>query len=314
MPQTTSSAPPRDDRFDTTVGRLVELSVGQGHDAYEDVPWDDPRFAVDPSDPRLRLFSFDPLARTDWYRGLPLEEQARVGLQRTAVNMRIGWEFENLLQQGLLARALRMGNEETAFTYVHHEVMEESQHTLMFYEFVRRYAPGVHGMPRALLAFGDPFTNGVCRRFPALFYFMVLGGEIPIDHLQRLAVQEEHIHPLVERIMSIHVEEEARHVSYANQELRRRVPAMTRVRRLALSVAVPAVLAVMARLMVHPSRWLVAANDVPEDDVRAALHDPASRRLLADSVGRIRRLCEELELMTVPARRAWRAAGLVPPA
>ena len=62
-----------------------------------------------------------------------------------AANLRIGWEFENLLQQGLLNHAWRMRNTNASFRYLHTEV-EESQHTLMFYEFVRRHAPHVLGM------------------------------------------------------------------------------------------------------------------------------------------------------------------------
>ena len=42
---------------------------------------------------------FDPLSRTRWYRSLSPARQSEVGLLRVAVNLRIGWEFENLLQQ-----------------------------------------------------------------------------------------------------------------------------------------------------------------------------------------------------------------------
>lgn len=296
--------------YDRKVGKLVELSVDQGHDAFADIPWDDPAYRVEPTDPRLRLPSFDPLARTAWYRSLPTDEQARVGLQRVSVNLRVGWEFENLLQQGLLARAYRMDNVDSSFPYLHHEVMEESQHTMMFYEFIRRYAPEVHGMPSIIHQGADPLAHAVCRRFPALFYFMVLGGEVPVDVLQRRMLREDDLHPLVERITSIHVKEEARHVSFANEELRRRVPAMSRRGRHALAMTIPAVLGVMARLMVHPTPWMLKVNGVPEHDWEQARETPESRQLLADSVERIRTLADQLDLLTPAARRAWRAAGI----
>lgn len=308
-PSATGDADGGDD-FERHVGRLVELSVQRGHDAFADVPWDDPDYAVESTDPRLRLPSFDPLAATDWYRSLSEAEQARVGLQRIGVNLRVGWEFENLLQQGLLARGYRMGNRDASFPYLHHEVIEESQHTLMFYEFIRRYTPEVQGMPSALRRLADPSVHVICRRWPALFFFMVLGGEIPVDVLQRRLLREEELHPLVERITTIHVEEEARHVSYANEELRRRVPTMRATGRHGLAVAVPGLLGIMARLMVHPTPWLRRTHDVPRDDWARARRLPASRQLLADSVARIRSLCDELDLLTPAAVRAWRAAGL----
>lgn len=310
--------PPRDASeraqrdYERRVERLITLSEQRAHDAYDDVPWDQPGYELDPTDPRLAPFSFDPLVRTPWYQELEPIERARVGLRRIAVNLRIGWEFENYLQQGLLVRALRMGNSEVAFRYVQHEVAEESHHSMMFYEFNRRYAPEVRGMPRPLKLLANPGVQIACRRHPVLFFVLVLGGEIPIDHIQRLVLKEEQVHPLVERIMRIHVEEEARHVAYANQELRRRVPRMSALQRRVTALLVPPLLAVMARLMVHPSPWLVRREGVPRDQLRAAYAHPESRRLLSDSVARIRRLCEELGLMTPLSRRLWRWLGIGP--
>lgn len=289
------------------IDRLIERSA-DGHDAYADVDWDQ---VVDPEDPRLRLFSFDPLARTDWYRQLPGPRQSEVGLLRIATSLRIGWEFENLLQQGLLNHAWRMRNTNASFRYLHTEVMEESQHTLMFYEFVRRHAPHVLGMSGFHRTIADPAVFIAARRLPALFYFMVLGGEIPVDHLQRRAIAEEQLHPLLNQIMAIHVEEEARHVAFANTEIRRLVPQMSETSRQALALAIPAVLTDMARLMVYPSRWLVRYYEVPRRDLRRALKHPESRQLLVDSVARIRKVCDSLDLVTRPSHRLWEAAGLV---
>lgn len=298
--------------YERRVARLTALSEPGPHDAYEDVPWDEPGFGVDPADARLELFSFDPLRRTRWYQQLDEVERARVGLQRVAVNLRTGWEFENHLLQGLLARALQMDNSDVAFRYIHHEIAEEAHHSMMFYEFVRRYAPEVRGLPipRPWLAFGGHEVQIAARRRPVLFFLAVLGGEVPIDHIQRLVLREETVHPLVERIMRIHVEEEARHVAYANQELRRLVPRLPAWQRQAVALVVPLMLGVMARLMVFPSPWLVRHHRIPLADLRQALRHPESRQLLADSVRRIRTLCAELGLITRASRRVWRLAGI----
>ena len=289
------------------IDRLIARSA-DGHDAYDDIDWDQ---VVDPEDPRLRLFSFDPLARTDWYQRLPAPRQSEVGLLRVATSLRIGWEFENLLQQGLLSRAFGMRNTDASFRYLHHEVMEESQHTLMMYEFVRRHAPHARGMAGSLRTLADPAVYGIARRLPALFYFMVLGGEVPIDHIQRLVIRQEDVHPLVQRIMEIHVEEEARHVAFAGAEIRRMVPELNVVERRALAVAIPGVLGLMAPLMVHPSPWLVHHMAVPQKDLARACAHPESRQLLVDSVARIRKICEQQGLLTWEARVLWRRFGLM---
>ena len=61
------------------------------------------------------------------------------------------------------------------------------------------------------------------RRFPAAFFFFVLGGEDPIDHVQRQVLSSgREQHPLAERIMRIHVTEEARHIKFAREGVVRR--------------------------------------------------------------------------------------------
>ena len=165
-------------------------------------------------------------------------------------------------------------------------------------------------MPATLRVPADPLVQTTARSAPALFFFMVLGGEIPIDHLQRRFLREEQVHPLVERICGIHVEEEARHVSYANAELRRRVPAMSPRQRSVLALALPPVLGVMARLMVYPSPWLLRRLGVPDEDWRAARRHPGSRALLAASVARIRALADELDLLPAAAVGAWKRLAI----
>lgn len=302
----TAVPPPAHDAYDRKIERLVALSA-DGYDAFADIDWEQD---LDPEDPRLKLFSFDPLARTAWYQRLPEARRAEVGLLRMATSLRIGWEFENLLQQGLLSRAFGMRNTNASFRYLHTEVMEESQHTLMMFEFVRRHAPHARGMAGILRTVVDPAVYTIARKLPALFYFLVLGGEVPIDHIQRRIIKEEAVHPLVKRIMEIHVEEEARHVAFANEEIRRMVPELGRAQKRALAVAIPVVLSVMAPLMVHPSPWLVHYYDVPRTDLSRALAHPESRSLLADSVARIRTVCTQQGLLTREAVVLWKRFNL----
>lgn len=297
---------PETDARTRKIERLVEMSADH-HDAYGDVDWST---QVDPEDPRLQLFSFDPLAQTDWYQRLPEPRKAEVGLARTAANLRTGWEFECLLQQGLLRHAYEMDNTNASFRYLHTEIMEESQHTLMFHEFIRRHAPHARGITGWERVLADPLVYVVARTTPALFYFMVLGGELPIDHVQRQALKED-IHPLLARLMEIHVEEEARHVAFANEEVRRLVPAMARPQREVLAIAVATVMAIMVPMMVLPSPWLVDFYDVPRRDLRRAYRTPETKQLLRESAHRLQRLADSVGLMTPAARLVWKRNGLM---
>ncbi|HEV7687116.1 MAG TPA: diiron oxygenase, partial [Acidimicrobiia bacterium] len=254
----------------------------------------------------------DPLRHTDWYAAQAPADRATLGCYRWAACMKTGWHFENLLQRGLLRHAFELRNGVPEFRYLHHEIIEESQHTLMFQEFVNRSGFPVRGTPWILRRLAETFVVPLARVFPTLFFLFVLGGEDPVDHLQRrvLADPDTTLHPLVERIMRIHTTEEARHLSFARKYLQRTVPELGFFRRLHLAVIAPLVLGIMARLMLLPSGDLVRHFAVPGDVVRAANRTPAGRQLLKDSVAKTRKLFVELGLITPFSKTLWKAVGL----
>ena len=300
-----TTAPP----FETVVDRLSQASVDKHFDAYADVDWDAPELAIDPTDPRWALLPFDSLARTEWYRALPPAGQAEVGLFRLASAMRLGWEFENVLQRGLLLHVFSMPNGRPEFRYLHHEIVEESQHTMMFQELINRSGLDVRGIP-AFEKWATRFIVPLARRRPALFFLFVLGGEDPVDYLQRRTLKEPGVHPLAERLMRIHITEEARHLSFARQYLREQVPRLGRARRFALSLVVPGLLGRMTRMMLDPSPRYCRAYGLPRRELRAARRDPAHRAFRAESVGKTRALCTELGLVNPVSRVLWRAWGI----
>ncbi len=49
------------------------------------------------------------------------------------------------------------------------------------------------------------------------FFMIVISAEEPGDYMQRVILRAgEQVHPLVGRIMAIHVAEESRHISFAH--------------------------------------------------------------------------------------------------
>jgi hypothetical protein len=113
-----TATPTPTDEFVVMVGRLNKLSVERHFDAYADIDWDDPAFAIDLADPRFELPSVDPLRHTDWYAALPPDQRAAVGCHRWAACMKTGWHFENLLQRGLLRYAFQLRNGSPEFRYL----------------------------------------------------------------------------------------------------------------------------------------------------------------------------------------------------
>jgi len=296
--------------FATMIGRLNRLSVDKHFDAYVDVAWDDEAFALSVTDERLRLSGADPLATNDWVLAQSSETQSLIALYRYAACMKIGWHFENLLQRGLLILAFRTPNGAPEFRYLNHEIIEESQHSLMFQEFVNRSELPVRGMARSWRFIAEVLVPPIARRLPALFFLLVLGGEDPVDHLQKAMLREGIAHPLVERVMRIHVTEEARHLSFARQMLKRDVPDGPRAQRLLLTVLGPIVLGIMARMMLVPPADLCRHTGLPTAEVTKAYRTPAGQQLLSDSVGKTRKLWAELGLMPRWIRPLWKLMGM----
>jgi len=302
-------APAARESYEALLARLSKQSVNKRYECYRDIDWDAPEFRIDPADPRWELPATDPLGGTAWYRALPATERARVGLYRLATFMKVGLQFENVLSQGLLRFALSRGEQSPEQRYAYHELIEESHHSMMFAEFVRRSGFVVPGMSRKWTRL-DRIVVSLGANFPELFFVFVLGGEDPIDHAQRLALaQRDNLHPLVKRMSQIHITEEARHLCFARNFLREHVPKLSPMKRALLAVAAPGILRLVAELMLRPSPSLVREFSVPPEVVEELGRNREYRALTMESLGKVRDLMDELGLVTSRTRRLWRALG-----
>ena len=291
--------------------RLSHQSVVKHFDAYADIDWDADEYRIDPEDPRWELDEDDVLGATAWYRAQAQATRARLGLHLVATKMKTGVQFENALQRGLLEFAFTRPNGSPEFRYVYHEVIEEGQHSLMFQEFVNRTGFDVPG-----LGFWDRLgarrVVAAARRFPALFFIFVLGGEDPIDHVQRTVLRSGRpIHPLLRRIMQIHVTEEARHLCFARHYLRAEVPRLRAAARASLALQAPLVLGPMAQLMMRPSRQVVRTYGIPDEVIAEAYtSNPRHRQDMLAALGKLRDLCREVGIVTPWSVPLWRVAGI----
>ncbi|MCW2948602.1 MAG: hypothetical protein JWR24_5319 [Actinoallomurus sp.] len=292
------------------IERLSKASVDKHWEAYADIPWEDPDFTVDPSDPRWILPPIEQLGATAWYRSQPEHVQAQIGLWRVATMMKVGLQFENLLKRGLLSYAYKLPNGSPEFRYVLHETTEECHHAMMFQEFVNRTKMPIKGMPRALDLLSQ-IAPHIPRISTELFFIFVLGGEDPIDYFQRQTVKSgDDLHPLQETIIRIHIAEEARHISFARHYLKHRVPKINIVRRKVLGVATPLILGLMARIMLAPPGPMVKHFNIPKDVIREAYGHEAWGAELKNCVAKVRDLAAELDMIDPVSKRVWRAVGL----
>ncbi|MFD8205058.1 diiron oxygenase [Streptomyces sp. NPDC059695] len=287
---------------------LSEASVHIHFDAFTDIDWDHPDFAVDPADPRWVLPAADPLGGHPWYRAQPLEVRTRIGLWRYANIVKVGMQFENVLIRGVMDYLFSLRNQDPEFRYLTHEVTEECHHTQMFQEFVNRAGADVPGGRRSFRVLSR-FLPLAGSLVPESFFTGVLAGEEPIDHLQKAILRGgEDMHPLMRRLMQIHVAEEARHISFAHEFLRVKVPGLGRARRGALSVAFPVIMRVLGDVIVVPDRRTAEAIGVPHWVIKDIFwKSPDGERMLRDLFSDVRMLAEDIGLMNRASRRVWKA-------
>jgi hypothetical protein len=296
-----------DPEYVATLAGLSEASVRRHFNPYTDIDWDAPEFAVSKNDPRWVLSASDPLGRHPWYQAQPLEKQIEIGLWRHANTAKVSLQLESILIRGLMHYTFWVPNGSPEYRYCMHETTEECNHAMMFQELVNRIGVDVPGMPR-WLRWISPAIPLYAGPLPGTFFFGVLAGELPIHNMQKSMLREDTSpHPIMEKVMAIHVAEEARHISFADQFLTKRVPRMVRRSRFTLSLYVPIVMRVLCQAIVVPSRSFFRKFDIPRS-VRKELffNAPDSRQALRHMYGDVRMLCDDVGLMNPLSLMLWR--------
>jgi P-aminobenzoate N-oxygenase AurF len=286
---------------------LSEASVRRHFNPFTDIDWDAPEYRVRNDDARWVLSPSNPLGSHPWYRALPLDKQIEIGLWHQANTAKVSLQLESILIRGLMHYTFWVPNGSPEYRYCVHESIEECNHAMMFQELVNRIGVNAPGMPR-WLRWISPAIPLYAGPLPGTFFFGVLAGELPIHNMQKSMLREDWTpHPIMEKVMAIHVAEEARHISFADQFLSKRVPRMTRRSRFTLSLYVPIVMRALCQAIVVPSRGFFWKFDIPRSVRKEVFFDaPESRQALRDMYGDVRMLCEDVGLMNPLSLLLWR--------
>ncbi|WP_405166276.1 diiron oxygenase [Nocardia sp. NBC_01499] len=306
---TKSATAPSRSAYAGILTTLSEGSVNKHFDPYTEIDWDAPEWAVVPNDPRWILpADSDPLGAHPWYLALPQARKIEIGMWRQANIAKVGLQFEEVLIGGVMNYLFAVvPNGSGEFRYLNHEVAEEINHTLMFQEMVNRIGADVPGMSRIMKVLG-PLVPLLGRFFPTTFFVAVLAGEEPIDHVQKQVLRAgENVHPIMRDVMRIHIAEEARHIAFAHEYLRHRVPELGRVQRATLSLAYPIIMFIACDLIVKPPRSLFREFDIPLRIRRELFWRSAeARSRRRDFFGEARMLANDIGLMNPAAKLTWR--------
>ena len=301
----------------TKVGRWSDASVRKinvpfaGTEKVMGIDWDSDEYRVDQNDERWIIPDNFDIGGHEWYQNLPREEKIRIGLYRYAQVARVGSEFENALSIGVNYAGMATRSDDEITRYAFHEAEEEHRHVLMFRQFVTQTGVEPMGAPDWFRSVAW-LTAPVARKAKAAFWWLVLSGEEPIDKVQRDLIKmnktdADTVHPLMERVMKVHVEEEARHINFADSSLKEMIDSLGPVERQAMAVAAPVASLIAAKVIVKPSRASLKEMGVPQKVADELWTNEYMGPLLANARERADALgLRDGERKSLLGRAAWR--------
>jgi hypothetical protein len=295
--------------YEDTLRTLSEASVERYFNAFKDVEWDAPELAAEPGDERWILPSVDPIGKHAWYQSLPRERQIEVGRHRLTAMIKTGSQFEQLLLLGGTQFLMGLKNGNPEFRYFMHELTEECHHIQMFQEFTNRVCPEVSGAPQWLMA-TIPLVARLGALAPSAFFGVILAGEEPIDHIQKDVMRRGGTQPLLNRLMQIHIAEEARHIGFAHAWLAEHVPAKDPVSKFVLGLLTPMALRLGYDAIVIPSKADCELMGIPDEVVRDVFGSAEASKIRRDVCADVRMLYENIGVLDIKTRWAWRLWGV----
>lgn len=286
--------------------RLLRGSARLSYDPEVDLDWDaDPvpgKWWMQPE--RMSLYG-----TALWDR---LSEEQRMELSRHEIAsiMSVGLWFEVVLMQVLLRDVYVQDARQARTHYALTEIADECRHSTMFGKLL-----AVQGMP----AYGPlPRVRRLGRLHPLLgtgatAFAATLIGEEPADRFQRAMIDDDRIQPLVRMVSRIHVTEEARHVSFARDEVRRTAARLTPTKRRIAQALIAESAFVMMRSLVRPEVYAAVGVD-PAEGRRTALGNPHYRATIAWMGEKVMPFLAEQGLVAESGRvrKLWRASFLLP--
>jgi len=302
---------PGDSYFDR-VEALSEATVRLRFDPYVDIDWDAPENALDANDPRWQLDpETNPLGATDWYAEQPLQRRIDIGRWITANTLKTTIQFEMMLIRGVVHYSGKLPNGSPVFRYLLHELIDECNHIQMFQEFVNRTGEDVPGMRRGSRIFG-PILGFLGGYISILHFIAILCGEQPLHYQQTLQHRgAANVPPLLNKVTYIHLAEEARHITFADDHLAEEMRRAGRFKRASCAIAFPILLRWLVGESVGPPRSFARQFGVPRSVFKSAFWRSAeSRAMMAESAADVRRIAEDLGMRTVWTRWMWRLLGI----
>lgn len=188
-----------------------------------------------------------------------------------------GIRFEAVLEAGFGAQLATAQDGELVdprYTFILHEVGEETRHQRLFQRLLAQLDPKARqAIPAPLVRFAYAVVTHAVAHFRALLYTLILAGEEIPDLFQKLASEHPDTDQFVRDVNRYHRQEEARHLSFARAVYSEVWDRATRVDRFLVKHVAPKVIGAMYEFMFQPGIY-ARVGLPPFPTWRAAMQSP----------------------------------------
>jgi para-aminobenzoate N-oxygenase AurF/uncharacterized protein DUF4873 len=294
------TAPTREEFSD----RLLRGSVKKYYEPVVDIDWDaelDPdKFFLPP-----KVVS---LYGTPLWDAMTREQQIELSRQELVNTLSAGIWFENILNQGILRKIMHSDPTSSATHYALTELGDETRHMVMFGKAIAR----VGAKPIQPRWWQRVVINALPLGFKgSVLWIAALIGEEIFDSLQRQMMDDPELQPMVQRLMRIHVTEEARHIQFARDGVRKRVAHMRRWNRWWVANLNGVGGPFFRFLFTNEVQYRRVGLDAREAR-RMARSSPHRHQVQIAGFAPLAAFLDEVGLMGPIARRLWRRTNFLP--
>ncbi|MCG8923746.1 diiron oxygenase [Lentzea sp. CC55] len=286
-----------------TAERLLKSSAEKFYDPEVDIDWSAPLadglFYI--PEQRISLYG------TPLYDSLTQEQRVELSKHELASIASVGLWFELLLMQMLVKVVYNSDPTTRHAQYALTEVADECRHSTMFARLVERVGCPAYGPTKHTHRLGKLLP--IIGYGPAMYGSILVAEEI-LDRLQREAMNDETVQPIVRMVNRIHVLEEARHVRFAREELQRGMAGLKGYEKPYQKWLIGYVSMMITRAIINPRVYAAVGLDVREAH-RQALANPKFQETIRWSGERIMSFLDEAGLVGKPGMRSWRRSFLI---
>ncbi|MFD3517193.1 diiron oxygenase [Streptomyces sp. NPDC058657] len=283
--------------------RLLESSAKHSFDPDKELDWDAPEDEGKWYWPPELVSLYD----TPLWKKMPEDQRMELARHEAAAIASLGIWFEIILMQLLVRHIYDKSVTSNHVRYALTEIADECRHSMMFARMIEKGGAPNYPVPRVYHNLARVLKT--VSTTPGSFAATLLGEEI-LDWMQRLTFPDERVQTLVRGVTRIHVVEEARHVRYAREELRRQMITAPRWEREFTRLSSGEAARVFSTCFINPKAYENVGLDRREAiaQVKASGH---RAEVMQSGAKRLTDFLDDIGVLRGPGRRLWVKSGLL---